>query len=219
MLNEPRIRPFRSGDEPYLSHISCCTGDSSKDGTGLLLDDEIWGEIWVLPYVARHPDLAWVVEMPLAPGDKQPDVVGFVVATPDTESFNEWFAQTWWPVHGARFPRPPSGSDDPRVSRTYATLAMADAVGRKEPNPYDCTANYPAHLHINILPVAQGHGLGRQLISTVLQALRDRGLKGVHLGTSAKNEGACAFYKRVGFQEAPAKEPGRTFVWDLSAPM
>ncbi|MBE2212416.1 MAG: GNAT family N-acetyltransferase, partial [Opitutaceae bacterium] len=58
---------------------------------------------------------------------------------------------------------------------------------------------YPAHLHIDLLPVLQGRGVGRRLMDAFLGALRVRGVPGVHLGVSTANPGAIAFYERLGF--------------------
>src|SRR5690606_16287153 len=58
----PRIRPFRSGDEPDLARICLLTADAGGDATGVLEDDDLWARIFVLPYVARHPEFAFVVE-------------------------------------------------------------------------------------------------------------------------------------------------------------
>lgn len=71
----PHLRSFRSGDEPALTDICLRTGDAGADATGILVDDDLWGQIFVLPYVVRHPDLAFVVE----PDDGR--VVGYVVGT------------------------------------------------------------------------------------------------------------------------------------------
>ena len=56
------IRPFRSGDEPALADICLKTADVGTDATGIFTDDDLWAEVFVLPYAARHPDLAFVVE-------------------------------------------------------------------------------------------------------------------------------------------------------------
>ena len=42
--------------------------------------------------------------------------------------------------------------------------------------PY--AAEYPAHLHIDLLPELQGQGWGRRLIDTLVAALRERGVRG-----------------------------------------
>lgn len=65
---------------------------------------------------------------------------------------------------------------------------------------------YPAHLHIDLLPVVQGGGVGRRLIATLLDELRRRGVRGVHLGVDPQNVGAAAFYERLGFERLPSPE-------------
>jgi ribosomal protein S18 acetylase RimI-like enzyme len=59
-------------------------------------------------------------------------------------------------------------------------------------------AQYPAHLHIDLLPETQGQGLGRRLIETLFAELRRRGVPGLHLGMNPENIGAGAFYERLG---------------------
>jgi ribosomal protein S18 acetylase RimI-like enzyme len=64
--------------------------------------------------------------------------------------------------------------------------------------------DYPAHLHIDLLPRLQGQGMGRRLIETLIAALRERGIPGLHLGLDAANTSARAFYDRLGFVELPS---------------
>src|SRR5829696_7369366 len=96
----PHIRPFRGGDAAAVAEICLRTADAGADATGVLEDDAIWAEIFVLPYVHRHPELAFVVEA------DDGRVVGYVVCAPDTNEFDNWFADEWWPQHGARWPEP-----------------------------------------------------------------------------------------------------------------
>lgn len=76
---------------------------------------------------------------------------------------------------------------------------------------------FPAHLHIDLLPIAQRRRLGPQLISLLFNELSARGVRGVHLGASASNTAACRFYERTGFDEVRGRKEGsRVFVWDLT---
>lgn len=59
---------------------------------------------------------------------------------------------------------------------------------------------YPAHLHIDILPAFQSKGLGAKMIERLEEELRGKGVRGVHLVMAAGNEGAERFYKRQGFE-------------------
>lgn len=192
-----RIRPFRPGDEPALADICLKTADAGADATGVLDDDDLWAEIFVLPYVARHPDLAFVVEA------DDGRVVGYVVSAPDTRDFEEWFRTQWWPNAGARWPRP-----DAERSRQDGILLYAYGRG---PGAEPYGDDYPAHLHIDLLPEAQGQGLGRKLIDTLIDELRRRRVTGLHLVASSDNAGAIAFYPRVGFAPLPSHEGVQAF--------
>lgn len=195
------IRPFRAGDEPALAEICLRTADAGGDATGILEDDAIWAEIFVLPYVARHPEFAFVVEA----GEGR--VVGYVVGAPDTRAFEAWFRDEWWPQFGVRWPQPPK-------ERTRQDGILRYAYGRAPGRePYGDT--YPAHLHIDLLPEAQGQGWGRRLIDTLTDALRAAGVPGVHLVAGDANTGALAFYRRLGFTPLPSHEGAQAFARDL----
>lgn len=166
------------------------TADAGGDATGILDDDAIWPAIFVLPYLFRHPDLAFVVET------DDGRVVGYVVGAADTRAFEDWFRRQWWPEHGARWPRPDREEtrQDGILQYAYARRAGAEPYGD----------DYPAHLHIDLLPEAQGAGWGRRLVETLTQALRERGIPGLHLISDAGNAGALAFYTRLGFTPLPS---------------
>jgi ribosomal protein S18 acetylase RimI-like enzyme len=213
-----RIRPFRPGDEAALADICLRTADAGADATGILDDDDLWAEIFVLPYVERHPDFAFVVE------NDDERVVGYIVGAPDTAAFEEWFATRWWPRHAERWPEPAglppthaaevaagpevAAPETPVQSRQEGLLRYAYArVGGSQP----FGAEYPAHLHIDLLPEAQGQGLGRNLIARLELALRSAGVAGLHLVASAENVGAIAFYPRVGFTPLESPEGTQAF--------
>ena len=63
--------------------------------------------------------------------------------------------------------------------------------------PPDVVVEYPAHLHVNLLPPLQGRGVGRRLLETLFDALVD--VPGVHLGVAPRNARAAAFYLHNGF--------------------
>jgi GNAT superfamily N-acetyltransferase len=73
---------------------------------------------------------------------------------------------------------------------------------------------YPSHLHINLLLLLRGCGMGRHLITAVLARLRDMGSPGVHLTSGLDNQRAAGFYRHLGFTELPADDM-HLFVMDL----
>lgn len=194
------LRPFRSGDEPALAEICLRTADAGADGTGILEDDDIWAAVFVLPYVERHPHLAFVVET------DDGRVAGYAVATDDTDAFEEWFRTGWWPRAGARWPRRASAEEAP--TRQDRVLAYAD--GRR-PGAEPFARRFPAHLHIDLLPELQGQGWGRRLIAALTDALRAEGVAGVHLVAAGGNTGAIAFYERLGFTRLDAPDDVAAF--------
>ena len=192
-----RIRPLQPGDEPALADICLRTADVGADATGILDDDDLWAEVFVLPYAVRHPDLAFVVET------DDGRVAGYIVSAPDTDDFEEWFRDKWWPQFAHRWPRP-----DEERTRQDGTLLYA--YGRR-PGREPYAQGYPAHLHIDLLPELQGQGWGRRLIDTLIGALRGRGVTGLHIVASSDNTGAIAFYPHVGFEPLPSHEGVQAF--------
>ncbi|WES64500.1 GNAT family N-acetyltransferase [Microbacter sp. GSS18] len=193
----PHIRPFRPGDESALVEICLKTADAGGDATGVFEDDDVWAAVFVLPYVARHPEFAFVVET------DDGRVVGYAVGAPDTHAFEDWFAAEWWPRFAGRWPRPESERTRQDGTLIYASSRRAGA------EPYGDT--YPAHLHIDLLPELQGQGWGRRLIDTLADALRAAGVTGLHLVADAGNTGALAFYERIGFTPLPSHEGVQAF--------
>lgn len=193
------IRRYQPADYDAVSRACLLTAAAGGDATGVYSDDELMPDIWARPYLALEPEWAWVVD------DR--GVVGYLLAAPDTRAFVEDYRARWLPRFQARYPRasaPDTADEQARESGFRPERMLVPEVDE-----------YPAHLHIDLLPQAQGRGLGRQLIGTLETALATAGVPGVHLGLDPSNTGALAFYRRLGFTELPsstATEPllGRT---------
>lgn len=180
-----KIRPYRDADRDALYDISVRTADAGRDATALFADPHLCGDVFAAPYVVRHPDLSWVVE------STDGRTVGYIVATDDTDAFEQWFRDEWWPSKQGEYPL--SGAAEP--TRQDGTIGYAS---RRAPGTEKHAGAYPAHLHIDLLPEAQGQGLGRRLIETLFAELRSRGVRGLHLGMNPTNAAAGAFYERLG---------------------
>lgn len=57
---------------------------------------------------------------------------------------------------------------------------------------------YPAHLHINCHPAAQGQGIGRKLVVNLLEQLRSQAVAGLHIMTGPASDNRL-FYQKLGF--------------------
>ncbi len=58
---------------------------------------------------------------------------------------------------------------------------------------------YPAHLHIDVLPEYQRMGVGHKLIDALCDHLRKKGIPGVMLTVGNKNTVGRRFYEKYGF--------------------
>lgn len=191
------LRPYRPDDAGALDAICIRTGHHGGDASGIYREPALLCELYLRPYLALAPELAFV----LAEGDA---VLGYIVGTDDTRGFEARCAQAWWPAARARHPSQPDehdmSSDAQLLRRLHGGLGN-DAL------PF--LDSHPAHLHIDLLPQAQGQGWGGRLMRRLLAALGGRGAPGVHLGVSARNPAALAFYQRQGFETLQAMPWGR----------
>jgi ribosomal protein S18 acetylase RimI-like enzyme len=184
-----RIRAYQPTDLAAVYDVCVRTGASGADATGNYHNDDLLPDIYAGPYATLEPGLAFVV-------DTAGGVAGYILAAADTRSFVERYRREWLPGFAAKYPhvQPPVTPEDTVIAVGYCPESMLVSG----------VDDYPAHLHIDLLPEVQGQGLGRALVRTLLSALRDRGVAGVHLGVSPQNLNARAFYARLGFHPLPA---------------
>ncbi|SDS12046.1 Acetyltransferase (GNAT) family protein [Paraoerskovia marina] len=188
------IRPARASDPSEvdaLYDICLRTGADGQDATGRFEDPRLLGEVYLGAYLALEPSLAFVVTSE----DDRP--LGYVLGVPDTTSFEERLDSEWWPALRERYPLDGVSPDSPDAG----LVRQIHAPHRTEA-PW--LADYPAHLHVDLLPEAQGGGNGRRLLEELFDALRDHGIPGVHLGVSDTNTSAIGFYRHLGFEPLPA---------------
>lgn len=191
------IRPYAPGDEPALYEVCLRTGADGGDASGLYGDRRLLGEVFVGPYLALQPDLAFVL-------DDGAGAEGYVLGALDTRAFELACERLWWP--GLREARPLESVADDAPERW-----LAEWIHRPRPAPAWLLSDFPSHLHIDLLPRWQGAGWGSRLIGTLLAALVAKGSKGVHLGVSPTNTRAVGFYRKVGFEEL-GQESGALFM-------
>lgn len=189
------VRPYQPGDLEALYRICLETGDNGEDATALYRDPKLLGELYAAPYAVREPELTFVLE-------DGGGVCGYILGAFDTRAFDGWLEHTWLPPLRAKYPQP---TGDPE-GWTRDERIMNEFYEDRSDND-DLLAEYPSHLHIDLLPRAQGQGNGQRLMETFLAALTDRGSPGVHLGTSPQNRRAERFYLKMGFVELKRDEP------------
>lgn len=190
----PVIRPYRPGDRDAVFEICMRTAESGGDARHIYRDQDLLPNIFAAPYAVLEPDLAFVLDGGAGP-------VGYVLGTSDTPRFVREFREKWLPVVAGRHPLPAGEPATPDE-------AMAALLHRPERMIVPEVEDYPAHLHIDLLPDHQGRGHGRALLTTLFAALDKAGASRVHLAMVTANTAARAFYDRMGFHEIPVVDPG-----------
>ncbi|MFC4454376.1 GNAT family N-acetyltransferase [Deinococcus sonorensis] len=178
------LRPARPDDEADLYTICAATGEAGQDARPLLQHPELLGHLYAAAYLHLEPAGAWVVE------DGQ-GVCGYVVTAHDTARFEQLLEEEWWPALRRQYP----------PDRTYAPAdaALVQRLHVRPPPDPELSRDFPGHLHLNLLPRAQGLGLGRRLMEQALRTLHASGADALHLGVDARNTRALGFYRRMGF--------------------
>lgn len=179
------IRPYHPSDLSALYRICLKTGNSGTDASQIYTDPDILGHFYAAPYAVLEPDLCFVILL-----DGKPS--GYILGTADSREFRDRCKREWFPPLRFRYPLPDENDDTPDakiIRRIHEGHQYKEELGA-----------YPAHLHIDLLPETQGMGLGRKLINTFNDVLRNKDVSGVHLEVGKKNEGAMKFYEKVGFQ-------------------
>lgn len=181
-----KIRTARRADSEALCSICLKTGDAGADATTLYHDPDLLGLIYAAPYVAVRGGFGFVAE-------DEEGVCGYVVGTADTTAFEAALDEDWWPDLKARFP----------AQRIAHGKGMQDGarirhIHQPPRTPEELLADYPAHIHMNVLPRTQGKGAGSRLLSLFLDELKNRSATGVHAGVAPSNKAGLAFWTNKG---------------------
>lgn len=183
-----RLRQATAEDHAAMRLVCLRTGDSGKDATDREDDPDLLGTIYAVPYQVLEPDFAFVVEI-------EGGVCGYVLGALDTLEFNRRLERDWFvPVRKhIRDPGPDQslwrGSDWARHLIHHPELIFPPAL-----------SPYPSHGHIDLLPEAQGRGIGRTAMGVLMQRLREASSPGFFLQVSPANRRARHFYAKLGFE-------------------
>lgn len=187
------IRKGHYADLPGVYEVCHRTGDAGQDASGVVRDRSLLGQFFAAPYLVRDPDWCWIA------ADTE-GVAGYLVTTPDTAAFDAWMEADWLPALRRLYP-----ADAPGTFPKMETWLRQIIHSPKPPTPF--LDPYPAHLHIDFLPRAQGQGLGTEFLRRFQEQLRARGVSGFHLGVGDNNPKALEFYRKQGLEEIE-RRPG-----------
>lgn len=178
------IRKFQFSDLSKVYEICLRTGKSGSDASEMYKDHRLLGHYYAAPYVIVEPDSAFILTKDNIP-------VGYIVGTKNTVEFKNKCEKLWFPVlrDDYELPLPTDKSPDANIIR----LIHKGYLIKKE------LLEYPAHLHIDILPEAQGKGMGKELMTRFIDHLTQNYVPSLHLEVGKKNIGGIKFYERSGF--------------------
>jgi len=161
------IRPYSPADRDAIRRICCETGFSGNPIDPVFNDREVFADFLTRYYTDWEPESAWVAE-----GDDR--VVGYLLAC-TRYRYHAWaefcvmtslVPKVLWRWLTGRFDT---------ATKNYLKWCLAK--GRKET---PAAPPESAHFHFNILPEYRNSGVGMQLVKTMVNALRDRGVKQVY---------------------------------------
>jgi len=189
------LRQARDDDQDALAMICLKTGDAGKDASAREDDPILIGAIYALPYQAIEPLFSFMIEHP------DHGACGYVLGAPNTQRFYSVIEETWYKALRTKVADPGPdmrqwrGSDWARRLIHHPRYVFPKSLHA-----------YPAHAHIDLLPAAQGKGLGTTALRFLMAQLATRRIEGMHLGVDPKNTGATRFYERLGFERLVADD-------------
>jgi ribosomal protein S18 acetylase RimI-like enzyme len=175
------IRPIRPSDERAVGRIAYQTGFFGQSAAAYFANERLFAHLWVGPYF-RGGGFACLV------AESEGEILGYVLGSPDPGQYGRSLRRVLLRMLPRLTP----------LRQTWASLPYLLRAGRY-PSPHADWQQFPAHLHINLLPEARGLGLGRRLLTGHLDLLRGAGVVGVQLSTTSENRAALELYRRLGF--------------------
>jgi ribosomal protein S18 acetylase RimI-like enzyme len=188
------VRRYEPADRRAVEEICFQVGFMGEPASVFWPHRKSFVDLWAGDYLDREPESAFVA---IADGA----LVGYLVGCVDTAS---------WPDENARMMRVFMRHKLPfRPSMTsFLVRSTLDAIrdrgtaagGLRDPR-------WPSHLHINLVEMARGTGLGSMLMTAWLEHARTAGSPGCHLSTMAENSRALSFFAKHGFTVHGTAQP------------
>lgn len=126
-------------------------------------------------YIEKEPENCFVL-------DDNGKAVGYIICTQDYDTYKEIFDREYLPLNE-------------HLGDLFYNWAKDSTILQ---NKYK--SDYPAHLHIDLLPEYHRQGWGGKLLNTLFEHLKSKGIRGVMLTAGTENINAGNFYKKYGFE-------------------
>lgn len=176
------IRKMQKSDIPQAEHICLATANEK------LKSDEKRKQATLLLYSRYYTRAA--LDSCFVLTDENDCAVGYILCAPSYKKYKKDFSQNELRALAKISPQAFfNGISCILGNRTYAK-------------------NYPAHMHIDILPEYQAKGYGGDLLAALFKHLKSNNIPGLMLIVDSQNLNAVKFYKKHGFKEIKALAGG-----------
>lgn len=166
------IRKYEEKDKENVQFV-CLNSEGPENAP-----DKKTGEFILITfcnyYLENEPENCFVV-------DDDGKAVGYIICAENYDKYKKIFDEKYLPL-----------------TEQYGPEKYNWALNSSNPQS-EIKDEYPAHLHIDILPEYHRMGLGGKLVSALREHLAEKGIEGVCLTCGPKNERAVNFYKKRGF--------------------
>jgi ribosomal protein S18 acetylase RimI-like enzyme len=164
------IRPYQQKDYENLREVCFVTATPPYNK-----NKDITAALFCEYYLNYEGEHCFVV------ADQDDNAVGYILCAPDYTEFVKKFTKYQLPI--------------------VRKLSFKEYVLHKLEFMYNkkVAKDYPAHLHIDIMPDFQRMGMGKKLVDALMAHLNSIGVQKLHLGCGASNEKGTSFYKKIGF--------------------
>lgn len=180
------IRPYENKDKENVRFVHF-NSDGPYKGTKRRVSFSL--AVYCDYYIEKEPENCFVAI------DENDKAIGYIICAEDFDKFQPIFIDEYYSkIYKWEFKRRKSALKSIKSHEQYKN-------------------DYPAHLHIDILPEYQHMGLGRKLMDTLCNHLRNKNVKGVMFTVWYKNHNAIKFYEKYGFELIETKET--TLVYGL----
>lgn len=193
-----RARPYRPPDRDAVRAICHETGFMGSTAEWFWRDRRSFADLFTGYYTDEEPESAQVVVAEAGDDAPRGTVVGYLLGAVDASRIPPVATVLLPHVLGRLVALRPGTAGV--IWRGLADVAVEVAAGRGIPEDRFSDPRYPSHFHLDLLPAARGRGAGQVLVERWLERLREAGSPGCHLETIAENEGAVAFFGRMGFE-------------------
>ncbi|NLZ24873.1 MAG: GNAT family N-acetyltransferase [Clostridiales bacterium] len=171
-MDEFKIRPYKEQDKPYLEEVCHKTATAKK----YIRDKSLVCTLYLHYYLEHEPQNCFVA----ADEDDRP--IGYIVCAEDYGKYIDIFMEKYLP----------------KVKKKDKMEALLKKLERRYLKKV--CKNYPAHLHIDILPCGQNQGVGKKLMKALISHLKSKDIGGIFLVVGSDNERAVRFYKKLGYE-------------------